>query len=469
MDKDLHKNIGEQFSEEINSLSQLPREHVWENIDKALDKTDVKSYKEKFTRLKKRSLLLLLLLIGISTFSIVYFSFSKNSIYHNQTAGKETKTPSAKNEINNDGISKKLTLSTHTPIQKPESNNNISKQMLIAESEPSFLFPRKSSASKKAELNIETTTPVTEVDANNKIKLNNTVFNKLTGDIIIPSLPEKPIFIENPISSIIKAPIKDLAANTTTVKASKSNIIKFRKNYPRFSLTAFYAPDYSAYNLTNDKHNNYDNGSGIAKRERSDLSSSFGILLGYERNNKIIIQSGLIYSSSNISIDPTKIYAEKNNAGDIKFRYNASSGYGYLLPSFRVSPAVGDSLFASGANHTLHYISVPLIVKYKIGNQRLRFHPGAGVTVNFLTKATLTTDVEDQLHRETEYITRLEGIKKISYSLLLTPEVQYQLSKKISLSAAPYFKYALGAINKGNVVKSYPYTFGVGVGVVYKF
>ena len=74
-----------------------------------------------------------------------------------------------------------------------------------------------------------------------------------------------------------------------------------------------------------------------------------------------------------------------------------------------------------------------------------------------------------QFNRETEYITKLEGIKKMSYSLILTPEVQYQLSKKISISVMPYFKYSLGAINKGNVVKSYPYTFGLGAGVVYKF
>ena len=33
----------------------------------------------------------------------------------------------------------------------------------------------------------------------------------------------------------------------------------------------------------------------------------------------------------------------------------------------------------------------------------------------------------------------------------------------------PYLKYSLGAINKDNVVKTYPYTFGLGMGVVYKF
>ena len=126
-------------------------------------------------------------------------------------------------------------------------------------------------------------------------------------------------------------------------------------------------------------------------------------------------------------------------------------------------------MFADGANHTLRYISIPITVKYKLGNKKITFNPGVGITFNFLTKATLTNDLMDQLNRETEYISKLESIKKTGYSLILTPEIQYQLSKKISLSIMPYFKYAASPINKGNVVKTYLYTFGLGAGTVYKF
>ena len=104
-----------------------------------------------------------------------------------------------------------------------------------------------------------------------------------------------------------------------------------------------------------------------------------------------------------------------------------------------------------------------------MGSSKLTFNPGIGITINFLTKATLTTDLVDRLNRETEYISKLEGIKKFSAGIILTPELQYQLSKKWSISAMPYFKYSLGPINKGNVVKTYPYTFGLGIGAVYKF
>ena len=262
---------------------------------------------------------------------------------------------------------------------------------------------------------------------------------------------------------------KDSLPVTTNNQSSKKSNKKQPSKNPKFTITAFAAPDYSKYRLTNGKLNNYDNKADITTRERSDLSFSSGVLLGYKVGNKIIIQSGVIYSSTNISIAPTKIYAEKDNSGTVKFRYNTSSGYGYVLPSFSNAPAVGDSLFADGANHTLRYISIPIIAKYKVGNKKITFNPGVGITFNFLTKATLTTDLVDQLQRETEYISKLESIKKFGYSLILIPEVQYQLSKKFSISALPYFKFSLGAINKDNVVKTFPYSFGLGIGTVYKF
>ncbi|MFM9909349.1 MAG: hypothetical protein ACKVOW_08370 [Chitinophagaceae bacterium] len=53
--------------------------------------------------------------------------------------------------------------------------------------------------------------------------------------------------------------------------------------------------------------------------------------------------------------------------------------------------------------------------------------------------------------------------------MLVIPEVQYQVSKNWSIIALPYFKYSLGPVNKGNVVKTYPYTVGMGIGAVYKF
>ena len=476
MDKNLHNDISEQFSNEINKLNQQPREHIWENIDKALDKTDAANYKDKFTRLRKRTLLLLLLLIGISTFSVIYFTASKNKINQQDAVHNDNVAGKKSNEqINNDNgsntvISKQGSTGIDSTAPKQIvaadvtqiATNNTEQEDLFS-SQKLFINRKGKTVVKITNGNVTEDETITGAD----VIINKNTNPEKTAESRIAAIDTKPTDAEKNLTKDADLSKKDplpIVSNTQSLKNKKQ-----QKNNSRFTLTAFVAPDYSAYRLLNDKQNIYDNKTGIEKRERSDISSTIGVLLGYKLRNKITIQSGITYSSSNISISPTNIYAEKDNAGAVKYRYNTSFGYGYLLPSFSTSPAVGDSLFANGANHTLHYISIPVIAKYTLGNKKVTFHPGVGVTFNFLTKATLTTDVEDRFNRETENITKLESIKKIGIGLILTPEVQYQLSKKMSISAMPYFKYSLGAINKGNVVKTYPYTFGLGIGAVYKF
>jgi Outer membrane protein beta-barrel domain len=476
MDKHLHKDIGEQFSEAINSLSQQPREHIWENIDQQLDKTEATSYKDKFTQLRKRTMLLLLLLIGISTFSVIYFNTSKNKntlqgVGHNDNlAVQKSSEQRNNNNGNNTVISKQGSTGINNTAQKqivaagvPEYATNNTEQEDLFSSKKLFINKKKKTVVKITNGNIREEEATTGADG---ITNKNTNPEK-TQQSNSAAIAAKPKDAEESLpknADLSKKEDLPIVSNTQSAKSKKQ-----QNNKAKFTLTAFAAPDYSAYRLENDEYNNYDNKTGIEKRERSDLSSTVGVLLGYKIGNKISIQSGITYSSSNISINPTKIYAEKNNSGTVKYRYNTSSGYGYILPSFSALPAVGDSLLANGANHTLRYISIPIILKYKLGNKKLTFNPGVGLTFNFLSKATLTTDVEDRFNRETEYITKLESIKIFTYSLILTPEVQYQLSKNWSISAMPYFKYSLGTINKGNIVKTYPYSFGLGIAAVYKF
>ncbi len=475
MDKHLHNSIGDQFSEEINSMSQVPRQHIWENIDKQLDQTAVKKYKDKFTSLRKRTLLLLLLLIGISTFSFIYYTTSIKIRNNNYLVDK--------NELNNNAetITQSIT-KRKTPSIKyvpPQEKDFIPIYKSIkATNKQDLLIPQKIVIAKTAKAKSVITNDAfnrdNEIDNTNNIdniELNSNKYpipekwrapnnSVLIEKLIEPSKMHTPVPTHPPHSALPTALSNQLSNN---------NLKKQNIHHHKFSLTAFVSPDLSAYRLTNDSKNNFDNKTGIEERERNDLSSSAGILLAYSIRKKIAIQTGLTFSTSNISIDPTKVYAEKDNSGTVKYRYNTSFGYGYLLPSFSASPALGDSLFTSGANHTLQYISIPVMIKYKLDNKKISFQPGIGITVNFLTKATLTTDVEDRFNREKEFISKLESIKKVGTSLLLVPEVQYRVSKNWSISALPYLKYSLGPVNKGNIVKTYPYTVGVGIGAVYKF
>jgi hypothetical protein len=469
MDKHLHKNIGEQFSEEINKLSQQPRNHIWDAIDKQLDKTEAINYKEKFTRLKKRTLLFLLLFIVITMSSIIYFNTAKNNITatspqnekstdRNTTDGIITKNKVSEISIFNkqsDFFEEKI--KPNQPIPLFSGQSEIAS---IANEENLAKYKKKVYSTRR-----KTIINITNADAAEDETVNGSEVAALEKNKD-PKVTDSLTVINSGTTS---SPKLQLLKNDSSIVKENAAQKKQQTKISKFTLTVFAAPDFSAYHLENDEKNSYDNKNRIAKREQSDVSSTVGILIGYKLSEKITLQSGITYSSSNISIDPSKIYAEKTNGGVVKYRYNTSFGYGYLLPSFNNNPSVGDSLFANGANHTLNYISIPIIAKYSIGHKKITFHPGIGITFNFLTKATLTTDVENSFNRETEYISKLASIKKSGASLLFTPELQYHVSKKWSISALPYFKYSLGAVNKGNVVKTYPYTFGLGLGIVRRF
>jgi cell division protein FtsL len=471
MDKRPHKDIGKQFSEEINSMSQQPRGHIWENIEKQLDKTDVKNYRDKFTQLRKKAFLLLVLFIGFLAYLIIYVATVKYKTSNNRVATKESMGQITNQQTNNTIAAKHGDELIKQAVPTQTTKDIFTAKGEVGDATLEIVVHDKVRLATKEKALIKITNGNTgEVEPLPIYELS-TFVNTLRRQQFQPTVigviaaPAMRIKNENPINSFFK---KDSFSMSKYNQPAKSNYKQ--DNYgTKFTITAFAGPSYSAYHLENDEVNNYDNKNGIANREQSDLSVSGGVLLGYNINHSLSIHLGLMYSASNINIDPTKIYAENDNAGSIKYRYNTSSGYGYLLPSFSASPAVGDSLFANGANHTLRYVTVPLMLKHKLGNKKLTFHPGLGLLFNFLTKASLTTDVQDRFNREREYITKIEGIKKFGTSVLLSPEVQYQLSKKWSISAMPYFKYSLGSINKGTIVKTYPYTVGLGLGAVHKF
>jgi hypothetical protein len=460
MDKNLHKNIGDVFSKEINLLSQEPREHIWDQIEKQLDKTDARVYKDKFIQFRKRSLLSLLLLIGVCTFSLVYMSSrvgQKNisADFSSKLNGQKKANTTGSTAIKNLPGSKESLL----PQLSPDTGNANG-----PDEKRGIFYKEKKTLGHKASYRWALRAPEAE---NDELPSPQDAFNNNWRS----SLPLSAATIDYraALAAIITKPQKltMFKPGNDIPGTEKSHQQGNREN--RYMLMGIAGPEYSKYLLANSSRSNYDYKSDIATRERSDLSASAGLLFGRKVNRRMTVFSGFIYSLSNISISPSKFFAEEDNAGKVKYRYNTSTGYGYLLPSFSQAPAVGDSLHSDGANHTLHYLGVPVIAKYAIGNKKISFHPGVGVTLNFLTKSTLTVDVIDRQNRETESISRLQGIKKFVPGIIIIPEVQYKLSKKWSLAIVPSLKYSVSAINKGNVVKTRPYTIGIGAGMVFKF
>ncbi len=133
-----------------------------------------------------------------------------------------------------------------------------------------------------------------------------------------------------------------------------------------------------------------------------------------------------------------------------------------------MSPAIGDSLNSTTAQHNIQVLSIPLAFTYKIGQRKFFITPSAGIAANYITLAKVETEVEYPANRETVSINKLNGLKHFYLGFIADVNLQYDLDKKWILNILPAFKFAISPITKKNVVKTYPYSFGLGMGVTYK-
>lgn len=491
MDKSLH-DFDKLFREKVEAMQGSPDKHIWENIEQQLDKDDATLYKRKFITFRRLSVCLLVLFAGFATFTVIH----TNSLNHHLQQKKDLASINRQKEYNN--------------VNKIDNYKHVSKSNKVLANDRELLIEDKTNKQLTQVKNKITK----NLSSYNLIKENGVVtMSKITGAISQNTTsnyqtPKRSIGGFNNLLARISSSKKknDSQKRTTNINNTEASLISdsisnlSQLNIPSqflekeasntkkqialfadekhsvknqtasgFYISAFFAPEHGGYNLENDEVNQYDNKDKILGREKNEFSFTTGMMAGHQLNKNLSIESGLSFSSSKISIDKSKIFAQRNNSGDIKFRYNTSSGYGFLLPSFNISPLLGDSLSTSYSNLILEYAGIPLSIKYAVGKGKYKFGIGAGVSVNFLTRSLVETEVKSQQNAETEIITRLEGLRKINVSFIISPEVQYNVFSKWAISARPFLKYSLMPINNRNIVKTYSYALGLGAGLTYKF
>ena len=234
----------------------------------------------------------------------------------------------------------------------------------------------------------------------------------------------------------------------------------------KFSIIGFFSPELASYRLKDeDVPNQSENSKLIKKSERHEFSYNSGILVGYALNDKFNLQSGITFSNTNIAVEPKTIYAQTVSAGNIKYRLNISSGYGYLTPRFQPTPAIGDSVRVTATVHKLRYIGVPIGVNYTIKSGKIKVQAMVGITANFLTMGKLETEIQRGPDNEIDILNKIEGLKSIYLSGQMGIGAEFRVSKKVSLLLMPTARFALNPINKSGVVKTFPYSFGINGGL----
>jgi len=198
------------------------------------------------------------------------------------------------------------------------------------------------------------------------------------------------------------------------------------------------------------------------------LSYSVGVLLDYNLNKHWSLQTGLAFISKIIHINPKTIYADTDDNGQVKYRFNCSSGYTYLSSKTVANPVVGDSLQAFESTNTLHYISVPLAVKYHYYLNKIDLFATAGTAINMLTKGKIETQIGNAANKEMSISNKINGLKPSYFSGNIGLGLSYTFTRSIAISFIPSYNFALNSSTRDARVKNYPNTISLAAGIRYK-
>jgi hypothetical protein len=474
LSENLH-HIDKIFRDSVEEYNEMPSKHVWEAIDSHLDKSKINHISRRYKRLKRFAVLLSMLLLCTVIYNIALKHPGNRITRGNNDTVTDKKASENNSTVHQKAIAEKDKNNSHGKIIGNKRRTETSSDTIDIFNKKNVVGVLKDSRGTTKNQNlvrrIETATDFNK-DQGSKTPLNEKEEENLAGELSVADkkISKQAVSISVPAIETENPSLKSLTAVQKIIMIPVNGTTEKPKHLMRspFSVTIFFSPDFPFYRLQSDPPDNQ-SGNSIVKAEKPDLSTTTGILVNYKLNDHWVLQTGASYSNAIIQIDAKTIYAEKDNIGDIKYRYNASSGYGYVLPTFANSPNVGDSLYAFAATHTLRYLNIPVAAKYDLQKGKFIFFVSAGISTGILLQGIIETLVQDNSNNEIEVMNHLHGLKKIYFSGLVSIGAEYKLNDRISVLLSPTRKFAINSINENAPVKSYPNSFGISAGIRMSF
>ena len=519
MDKNLH-DIEDLFRKALEDNEENPSQKAWDGVEKKLDKDNVVSIKKKYDLLKKVALLLVFLLVALSIY--VWKSQDKNTVKTNKDISEINKETKSKN----DTLTRK---SGTTTLQKPVDTLTVNKSnnvKQVTESENKMvdktILENDNASPKKSLISITSKNLSNATIKKNKIKLKKPD-ESLLSDVSKFSIQKKGRFLKRKSNEVVETKIpnrieekqlptenlsgasfgnnlpaiepfnpkslEDIKKNSTDMFATKEPLQNISlskinpsieiektivrkpsiksKNRSRFAITGFYSTDITFYHFENNDPGNSNN-TNFKNSETESYSSTLGALIDYKISKHWGLQSGITLATSNFILESETLYAQADNSGSIKYKLSTPFGDAYVLPSFSINPNIGDSIFSKSTTHTLQYLGIPLALKYNFGKGKFTLNALGGITANFLTRGSITTELESGNNNETETTNKIHGLKPFYLSGLAGMGLDYKIYKNFSLSFSPTFRFAFNSINSNVQEKSFPKSISLVLGVKMK-
>jgi len=111
------------------------------------------------------------------------------------------------------------------------------------------------------------------------------------------------------------------------------------------------------------------------------------------------------------------------------------------------------------------YLEIPMVVRYRIVDQRMGFYMLGGVNTNVLMSNTAS------LSNNSEVIAngKIEGLNPLTFSSSVGVGMNYAITERFNLSLEPTMKIQLNSLNSQNYTDARPYSVGIYTGLTYNF
>lgn len=248
--------------------------------------------------------------------------------------------------------------------------------------------------------------------------------------------------------------------------------IQPNKTPSRLSLMAFFSPDYSSRILMGG--NAGSTASKYNKGESPLFAFKSGLKIGYDLSEKWNIQLGATYSYMEQKSTPTKLNIDSSETEHVQYSFSTSSGIvNFSSDDFKEDDAGSLSkskVYSSfSAKEKIQFINVPVLIRYRFLNKKISVYFLGGFTANFIISKQVKLDVLNQPGSLTVNTNKISGLRKMNGGFLFGFECHYNLYKGLAVLLAPTVTGSFTSINKNTPVKSFPFSLGLGAGLIYHF
>jgi len=469
--KDQHKHIDDVFHEKVYDYSTPPPGNVWDDIEKSL----AKSKKKKVAFLYFKIAAGFIFLAGMTA---LYTKYINNQNPGNTTSIIAKKTE-IENERQNDNLVQKNTSHNQTSIPGNKStsqqltvNNNYSSSKKETDAVPAYVIGQSNEIYES-----------TAIATSEKQKLN--IISRVEPSIIYAS--ESKINIKNsPVSN--KPALPDSQDDLFDELIAQNDTKKNRDLV--WSIGGQAGPQYTYRKITNTdqtamNNNDFDN------YDSPMLAYAGGLQIEVEPSRRLSVQSGVYYSKVGQNISsryvnqpkndyfPVESYASDQRAIEVvnsigTFTFEKSNT-NITSSNSKVNERISNTYYLDVSTteekadvlgrQYFEFIEIPLILRYKIVDQKIGVNIIGGVNTDILVNNYV--GVSNSSNETIE--SKAGNLKTFNYSGTVGFGFEYPVSKKVMFSIEPFFKYYISPIDKKSVANAHPYMIGIMTGLNYSF